>query len=133
MNLTFRELREKNKTRMQRWHGAGPAWSATEWAVAFAGEAGEVCNAVKKRLRVLGGFANKSDNPERQLDTEEKAVAAIAEELADTIIYADLLADHLGIDLAAAITAKFNKTSDVYSFPEKLGEPTPYVFPEIGE
>jgi NTP pyrophosphatase (non-canonical NTP hydrolase) len=122
MRLTFEELRAKNKTRMQRWHGAGPEWTVADWAVAFAGEAGEMCNAVKKLKRVRGGFANKNDDPARQLDTEEKALAAIAEELADTIIYADLLADHLGLDLGSAIAAKFNKTSDQYGFPEKLGE-----------
>ena len=122
MRLTFEELRAKNKTRMQRWHGTGPEWTIADWAVAFAGEAGELCNAVKKLKRVRGGFANKNDDPTRQLDTEEKALAAIAEELADTIIYADLLADHLGLDLGSAIAAKFNKTSDQYGFPEKLSE-----------
>jgi NTP pyrophosphatase (non-canonical NTP hydrolase) len=72
----------------------------------MAGEAGEVCNAVKK-LRRLADGTNTAKDPQ----TEAEAVALIAQELADTIIYADLLAARLGIDLERAIRDKFNDVS----------------------
>lgn len=36
----------------------------------------------------------------------------IADELADLVIYADLLAERLEIDLGAAVVRKFNKVSE---------------------
>ncbi|NIO83428.1 MAG: hypothetical protein GTN53_22965 [Candidatus Aminicenantes bacterium] len=59
----------------------------------MAGEMGEACNAVKKLKRGDG--------------TIEK----VAQEIADTIIYADLLAARLGIDLSQAIIKTFNNKS----------------------
>lgn len=59
----------------------------------MAGEMGETCNAVKKLRRGDGN------------------VEAVADEIADTIIYADLLCERLGINLEHAIIRKFNRTS----------------------
>ncbi|MEW8120042.1 MAG: MazG-like family protein [Candidatus Thiodiazotropha sp.] len=81
-------------------------WTATDWACAMAGEAGEVCNAVKK-LRRLDDGTNTAKDPQ----TEEEALKAIGAELADTIIYCDLLAARLGLDLSVEIQAKFNEVS----------------------
>ncbi|MEW8194583.1 MAG: MazG-like family protein [Candidatus Thiodiazotropha sp.] len=81
-------------------------WSPTDWACAMAGEAGEVCNAVKK-LRRLDDGANTEKDPQ----TEAEALHDIGAELADTIIYCDLLAARLGLDLSVEIQAKFNKVS----------------------
>jgi NTP pyrophosphatase (non-canonical NTP hydrolase) len=85
----------------------------------MVGEAGEACNAIKKLRRVEEGLANKNDEG-RTLDTRDKAVAAIGDELADTLIYLSLLALRLGINLEAATVRKFNAVSDRYGFPEKL-------------
>jgi len=82
------------------------AWTPTDWACAMAGEAGEVCNAVKK-LRRLADGTNTAKDPQ----TESEAIKAIGAELADTIIYCDLLAARLGLDLSVEVQAKFNEVS----------------------
>jgi hypothetical protein len=75
----------------------------TDWACALAGETGEACNLIKKLRR---GDA---------IDTED-----IGKELADVVIYADLLAARLGIDLGEAVVQKFNEVSDRYGYAGKL-------------
>lgn len=118
--LTFAEVTHANVTRCDRWHKGGMNdWSVADWAVAMAGEAGEVCNAVKKLRRVEDEIANISD-PDRQLSTKQEAIAKIGEEIADTFLYLNLLATRLGIDLPTEVIAKFNATSTRYGFPERL-------------
>lgn len=73
----------------------------------MAGEAGEVCNAVKK-LRRLADGTNTAKDPQ----TTVEVVEAIANELADTVIYADLLAARLHINLDHAVVRKFNEVSE---------------------
>jgi NTP pyrophosphatase (non-canonical NTP hydrolase) len=70
------------------------AWSPTDWACALAGETGEACNLIKKLRR-----------------GEEVESGDIARELADVVIYADLLAARCGIDLGEAVRCKFNEVS----------------------
>lgn len=120
--LTFDEVTAANVGRSLHWHKGGGIyeWSVADWAVAMAGEAGEVCNAVKKLRRIEDGLANSSE-PGRQLETREAAIAAIGEELADTFLYLNLLARRLEIDLPAEIVKKFNATSERYGFPQRLG------------
>lgn len=116
--LTFQDLRNANISRLQKWH-AGKEWSVTDWSNASAGELGEMCNAIKKLRRIEDELPNINER-ERQISSKEQALDMIAEELADTIIYLDLLANHLGIDIAMAIKYKFNKKSEEYGFPERL-------------
>jgi NTP pyrophosphatase (non-canonical NTP hydrolase) len=73
------------------FHRAGDNWTPTDWGCAIAGEVGEACNLVKKLRR--------GEPIER---------AAVANELADAVIYIDLLAADLGIDLGQAIAHKWN-------------------------
>lgn len=80
-------------------------WSTMEWACAVAGEAGEVCGAAKKLWRGTG------------------SKQAVMDELADTIIYADLLAAHLGCDLWDAVVSKFNERSKEIGSPYRIGAP----------
>jgi NTP pyrophosphatase (non-canonical NTP hydrolase) len=75
-------------------------WSPTDWACAVAGECGEVCNEIKKLRR-----------------GKDVPMDVIGDELADTIIYADLLAARLGIDLSEAIVRKFNAVSKKRNLP----------------
>jgi len=118
--LTLRELQEVNVSRANRWHsGDYRNWSETDWACAMFGEAGEAANAVKKLLRIRTGICQVND-PERLLDTEAVARAAIAEELADMIIYAVILAARVGADIETVVIEKFNRTSAKYGFPERL-------------
>lgn len=119
-DLSFAQLREVNATRCQRWHKGGiEEWSVTDWAMAVAGEMGEACNAIKK-LRRIECEAQNINDPGRQLTKRDDAIAVIGEELADTLIYLDLLAFRLGIDLADVTVRKFNATSVRYGFPERL-------------
>lgn len=120
MSLTFDEVTALNVARCDRWHKGGMTdWSIADWAVAMAGEAGEVCNAVKKLRRVEDEIANISD-PGRQLSTRQEAIAKIGEEIADTFLYLNLLAVRLGLHLPSEVVAKFNATSERYGFPERI-------------
>ncbi len=78
---------------------------------------------MKKLRRVEDGLANEND-PGRRIGSVEAAHAAIAEELADTVLYAVLLAARINIDLGQAVVEKFNKTSERYGFPERLPQST---------
>jgi NTP pyrophosphatase (non-canonical NTP hydrolase) len=120
-DLTFEHLRTVNLSRSAHWRLGGDPWAVSDWAVAMAGEAGEVCNAVKKLRRIEDGLPNLNDG-NRQLSTRAEAIAAISAEIADTLICLDLLAAHLNIDLSRAVTAKFNATSIRYGFDERLGD-----------
>lgn len=108
MCLDLRTLREINSARASRWDGGKPAPLAFN-LMELAGEAGEACNAGKKLARHEYGFAGGDPD-----------VSKLAEELADTVICADLAANKAGIDLADAVAKKFNKTSVKYGFPERL-------------
>ncbi len=95
---TLEMLSELNPARCEQAFGHEVAsWSPERWALAMVGEAGEVCNALKKQIR--GG--------DKEATTED-----IADEMADVIIYMDLLATRLDIDLADSIKRKFNEVSD---------------------
>ena len=120
VDLSFQQVTRANLDRSNRWHKGGILdWSIADWAVAMSGEAGEVCNAVKKLRRVEDEISNISD-PGRAITSREEAVKVIGEELADTFLYLNLLACRLGINLAEQVIAKFNKTSERYGFPERL-------------
>lgn len=113
--LTFGDLRAANVSRCNAVFHPLESWTPTDWACAMAGEAGEACNAVKKLRRHADG-TNTAKDPA----TEAECVAAIAVELADTVIYADLLAARLGIDLAEAVREKFNAVSVLRGADERL-------------
>lgn len=129
MNLY--ELRTQNISRMHRWHDGGEPWTGADWSNAMCGEAGEGANVVKKLRRIATGLwpTNKypGDSPEQidvgKLSAEEAhpvLVEMLANELADVITYADLLAAFYGIDLELAIVKKFNRVSLKQGFPERL-------------
>lgn len=109
------ELRQANSTRVHRWHGPdSEPWTGSDWSNAMCGEAGETANVVKKLRRAETNARNEGD-PE-----VDELLAALGDEIADTIIYLDLLALHYGIELWPAIASKFNRTSAKYGFPERL-------------
>ena len=99
MDLSFSKLRASNVVRCREAYHPLDDWSPTDWACAAAGEMGEACNFVKKLRRGAQGA-------DRAVLTQQ-----IARELADTVIYIDLLAARLQIDLGAAVVEKFNRTS----------------------
>lgn len=93
--LSFGELRTANVQRCQDVFHEIDEWSPTDWACAAAGEMGEACNLIKKLRR-----------------GEDVKTRDIAYEIADTVIYLDLLAVRLGINLGEAVREKFNIVSD---------------------
>lgn len=99
MSLTFDALRAANAQRQAAWdpeHKITLAHQGNE----MAGEAGEACNVIKKLERARLGLRGSTDTIEH-----------LAEELADVVICADLIALSAGIDLDPAIRMKFNATS----------------------
>lgn len=114
MPLTFQELRKTQLSRSNRWHkGSINDWSLSDWGVAAGGEMGEALNVIKKlnreRDRIVGNTK-----------TEVELTADLGEEIADTVLYLDLLAARAGIDLEDAIIKKYNLVSKKNNFPERL-------------
>lgn len=88
-------------------------WSLSDWLTATMGELGEAANIAKKLNRVRDGIPGNSETP-------EELRAAFADELADTFIYLDLLAQSQGIVLEEAVVSKFNRTSEKIGYDIKL-------------
>lgn len=109
-----------NGSRVQKWHPGFPlergpnAWTVSDWTNALAGEAGELANVAKKIRRLECGLTG------RPHETMEVMKEKAAEEFADVILYADLVAHYLDINPTRAIAMKFNKTSEEYGFPERM-------------
>jgi NTP pyrophosphatase (non-canonical NTP hydrolase) len=99
----LQKLREANQTRQKHW--PGPRASTEFRVIEFAGEAGEVSNAVKKLIRHDNGTAGNT------VLEREALVEALKEEIGDVLITIDMVAERYGIDLADAFVSKFNKTS----------------------
>lgn len=107
MDLTFNDLRLVNVERCQDAFHPLNDWSPTDWATALGGECGEALNKVKKLRRLDGADADFNT-----AEARAELCIEIGKELADMIIYADLLAARLGIDLSRAVVDKFNEVSD---------------------
>lgn len=125
-DLTFGALRQASLARNARWHPGGLVnWTLSEWGLAMCGEAGEAANVIKKLNRVRDGMrGNRKD------ETHASLIVDLGFELADTVIYADLVAAAAGIDLARAIIEKFNATSAKNGFPERLYDGRRHTIPE---
>lgn len=93
--LSFLDLRRQNLRRCEESFHQLNHWNVLEWAGAMCGEAGEAANAAKK-LRRGDGDGDRKD---------------VLKELADVVIYADLLAARLGADLGEEVREKFNEVS----------------------
>lgn len=106
--MKFSDLREANITRQKEWPGNDQADIAFR-GLEVAGEFGEVAEALKKYLRGTRGIKGST------ADLQD-----VANEMADAIIALDLLADQMGIDLGAAVTRKFNATSQKYGLETRL-------------
>ena len=111
--LTFNELREKNLARISAFRNNKgelvldhESWSLCDWCTATAGELGEAANLIKKIRR--GDFSLDEIRP------------ALADELADVVIYLDILANCAGIDLGKATRNKWNKTAEKIGYEGRL-------------
>ena len=114
--LDFGQVSKTNRERALLWHRGGLGeWSVADWSNAMAGEAGEVCNAVKKLRRIETGVKQAS-GPQ----TREAAISEIKKEIGDTFLYLDLLAQRLDINIEEAIRETFNRVSEREGFPQRL-------------
>lgn len=113
--LDLADLREVSTARAQLWHDAdAEPWSGADWSNAMCGEAGEAANVVKKLRRIETNINHRGPGSKGEF------MEALGKEIADVVIYADLLAEYYGIDLAKSIVDKFNEVSDRYGFDIKL-------------
>lgn len=99
MKAPHHTLRAANRARQAEWDKDSQI-SLSYRGNELAGETGEACNIIKKIDRERMGIAGS-----------RATVAQLAEELADVVICADLIAMDEGIDLDRAVAAKFNATS----------------------
>lgn len=109
--LVHNKLRDANVARQKEWDGDNKlslAYRGNE----LAGEVGEACNVIKKLERERLDIRGSRDTVEH-----------LAEELADVVICADLIAMAAGIDLEIAVAMKFNKTSENVGLLTRLREP----------
>lgn len=136
--LTFDELQRTNRLRCEAAFHQVDKWKPWEWSNAMNGEVGETCaellalvtalsahagavaNITKKMNRVwpANQFKQNWNKPEDQrLDELAERVSG---EVADVVIYADLLLTSIGRSLGAAIVEKFNAKSDEIGSAVKL-------------
>jgi acyl carrier protein/NTP pyrophosphatase (non-canonical NTP hydrolase) len=108
MNLTLAALRAANVARHQEWDPNGKV-DLSFRAIELGGEVGEALNVIKKLVRESIGIAGS-----------RTTVTALSEELADVVICSDLVAMSAGVDLEAAVVAKFNTTSDKVGLSTKI-------------
>jgi|SRR6185436_7761751 len=123
--LTFAALRAANVQRCEQSFHPLDEMNVLEWAGAMAGEAGEAANKAKKIWRVekfgpqSAALQHGSTPSNRELGIE----------LADTIIYADLLAASRGMTLEELIVWAFNAKSFEIGSDVFLGEPCREDYP----
>lgn len=110
---TYPTLRAANRARQAEWDKDNRI-TLTYRANELAGEVGEACNVAKKIERERLGIAGS-----------RATLDQLAEELADVIICADLVAMAEGIDLDAAVARKFNATSQKVGLTTRLSSPSP--------
>lgn len=118
MALTFEQLQSANRLRLPKFktksgkiahpEGDGSGWSIAEWTNAMAGETGEACNIAKKIIR-----GEYEDDP-------ELGIGLLLDEIADVVIYADLVCQQLGRSLDIAVRNKFNEVSERVKSKQRL-------------
>jgi NTP pyrophosphatase (non-canonical NTP hydrolase) len=114
--LTFAGFSATNLARCEAADGFGhplDGWTLSDWFTAAMGEFGEAANKAKKLNRIRDGIPGNTES-------EEELRAGLADEVADAVIYLDLLAQAAGFDLASAVVSKFNRTSEKIGAPHRL-------------
>ena len=102
-SLTFEALRIANLARCEERFHPVDEWSPCDWMTATAGELGECANLIKKLRQG------------RAVD-----MVSVGHELADTLVYLDLLCQRLGLNLGEEVRAKFNQDSVRYGASQRL-------------
>lgn len=112
------EFSVRNRRRCERQDGFNhrlDSWSLSDWMTATLGELGEAANIAKKLNRVRDGIPGNTE-------TEAELRSNLADEIADTFIYLDLLSQSQGISLEDAVMSKFRKTSKKIGYVEDMPE-----------
>jgi NTP pyrophosphatase (non-canonical NTP hydrolase) len=94
--MIYNTLRDANRARHAEWFKDKPV-SLLFRATELAGEVGELCNCIKKLERERLGVKGTRATLEQ-----------VADEIADVVVSADLLAMQFGISIAEAVERKFN-------------------------
>lgn len=105
---------ERNRLRCEAQDGFNhklESWSLSDWMTATAGELGEAANIIKKLNRVRDGIPGNTVEP-------AQLKAQLADELADVIIYLDLMTQAAGFDLTKIRDSKFARTSQKIGYVE---------------
>lgn len=95
--VTFAQFQAENARRCEELFHPVKSWPIQNWALAIAGESGELCNLVKKIIR--GDF------------TLEEKRQELLEELADIVTYCDLAFTALDARTDVEVLAKFVKVT----------------------
>lgn len=106
--LTFQRFSKANRERCEADDGFGHLitdWTPAEWLAACIGELGEAAHVIKTISRQRDSLVETDLN-------DDQIRRMLAEEIADTVIYLDMLAHSQNIDLGAAIVEKFNRKSE---------------------
>lgn len=113
--MTLKYISRINLERALVWHKSGlEDWSPAEWGNAAAGEMGELCNVLKKLLRHDMGI-NQANGLSR-----EQLVKMAAQEIGDTFLYLNLIAQRLDLDMYDCVRDTFNRVSEREGFEERL-------------
>ncbi|MFT0875993.1 MazG-like family protein [Rhodopseudomonas sp. G2_2311] len=118
MDISFRQFSETNVRRSEGAEGFNhplDAWSTSDWFTAFAGEAGEAGNIIKKLNRYRDGITGNKE-------THAELVSKLRRELGDAFIYLDLLSQSLGFSIGDAAVEAFNAKSKEIGCPILIGE-----------
>jgi NTP pyrophosphatase (non-canonical NTP hydrolase) len=116
IKMDFKDFSVFNRRRCEAPHGFHhqlDSWSLSDWMTAALGELGEAANVAKKLNRVRDGIPGNTETP-------EQLKAMLADEIADTFIYLDLLAQSQGFLIEDAVLAKFQRTSAKIGYDDKL-------------
>jgi NTP pyrophosphatase (non-canonical NTP hydrolase) len=116
MPMTFGQFSEANRRRCEAENGFNHplnSWSTSDWFLATNGELGEACNVAKKLNRFRDGIPG---NKETEAELRQK----LADEIGDTFVYLDLLAQSLGLSVAECAAKVFNEKSAEIGYPVKL-------------
>ncbi|WP_104017815.1 MazG nucleotide pyrophosphohydrolase domain-containing protein [Roseovarius nitratireducens] len=106
--LTFQRFSRANRERCEADDGFGHLvsdWTPAEWLAACVGELGEAAHVIKR-------ISRQRDSLVESRFSDDQIKKMLAEEIADTVIYLDMLAHSQNIDLGAAIVDKFNRKSE---------------------
>jgi NTP pyrophosphatase (non-canonical NTP hydrolase) len=128
MSIRFDDLRRANVERLPLFkdrqgntaHDShdGSDWRPSDWLTAIVGEVGELAGELKKARR--GDYGSDAKEAMRYgivegvhpVHTPIEVREKIMREMADIVIYLDLLAHQFNIDLGEAVATKFNEVSN---------------------